>query len=57
MTVRDWLQELVSDAEDPGEDGTRILHECRHCGVAVDADAESCPVCGTTEIARYVLRK
>lgn len=46
MTVRDWLQVLLTDAEDPIDDGTRILHECRHCGVAVDADADSCPAVG-----------
>ncbi len=34
-----------------GESAT--LYECRDCGVKVSPDASECPVCGSTEIARY----
>jgi predicted Zn-ribbon and HTH transcriptional regulator len=30
-----------------------LVVECRQCGSKVDPDAESCPVCESTEIARY----
>lgn len=29
------------------------IYECRHCGVSVTREADACPTCGTTEIARY----
>jgi len=33
--------------------GTEVVHECRECGTAVDADAARCPSCGAAAIARY----
>ena len=30
-----------------------LVMECRQCGSNVDPNAESCPVCDSTEIAQY----
>lgn len=57
MTLRNYLRDLVTEAADPSTDGTWVLHECRHCGVAVEPEDDTCPVCQSSEIARYVLRK
>ncbi|SEW10599.1 hypothetical protein [Halobacterium jilantaiense] len=34
---------------------TTTVVECRHCGTPLQADAESCQECGSSEIARYEL--
>ena len=36
-----------------GQSDSELVVECRQCGSKVDPDAESCPVCHSTEIARY----
>lgn len=35
--------------------GSETLHECRHCGTAVEADVEACPACLHDGIAVYRL--
>jgi len=29
------------------------VSECRRCGTSVDSGADTCPECGSDEIARY----
>ena len=36
-----------------GQSDRELVVECRQCGSNVDPSAESCPVCDSTEIARY----
>jgi hypothetical protein len=36
-----------------GQSDRELVVECRQCGSNVDPEAESCPVCNSTEIARY----
>ena len=36
-----------------GQSDRELVGECRQCGSNVDPDAKSCPVCDSTEIARY----
>jgi predicted Zn-ribbon and HTH transcriptional regulator len=36
-----------------GQSGRELIVECRQCGSNVDPDADSCPVCDSTEIAQY----
>lgn len=36
-----------------GQSGRELVVECRQCGSNVGPGAESCPVCDSTEIARY----
>jgi uncharacterized OB-fold protein len=36
-----------------GQSNRELVVECRQCGSNVDPGAESCPVCSSTEIARY----
>jgi rubrerythrin len=31
------------------------FHECRQCGTTVDADTDTCPECGSTDIVCYEL--
>jgi len=38
------------------DDGPTIVHECRCCGEPLDADADSCPECGSTESNRFEIR-
>jgi len=38
-----------------GADEQTRVHECRHCGCAVDAETDACPDCGREEIAQYDL--
>ena len=36
-----------------GQSDPELVVECRQCGSNVDSGAEACPVCDSTEIARY----
>jgi len=35
--------------------GTEQLFECRQCGTSLDKGEESCPECGSSELAEYQL--
>lgn len=39
----------------PTDNGDLVLHECRHCGTMVETAATPCPVCGSQEIATYLI--
>ncbi|EJN57295.1 hypothetical protein HSB1_42580 [Halogranum salarium B-1] len=30
-----------------------VIHECRYCGTTLDSTDDSCPVCGSTDVATY----
>jgi rubrerythrin len=32
---------------------TSTLYECRHCGMTLSEDAETCPICGGEDVAYY----
>ena len=34
---------------------TRELFECRQCGTSVEEEKDSCPECGSSELAEYQL--
>lgn len=34
-------------------DRSVVIHECRACGTTVDQESETCPACGSEEIAVY----
>lgn len=40
---------LVKRLFDPDE----TVYECRNCGITVDNETDTCPNCGTDEIAQY----
>lgn len=44
---RFWSRVLLGTA------GRTVVFECCRCGTPVDGDAEPCPQCGSSEIARY----
>ncbi|AKH98653.1 MULTISPECIES: zinc ribbon domain-containing protein [Halobacteriaceae] len=46
-TIVDGLKQLVGRGRDT------VMYECRHCGTTVDHDADRCPRCDATAIARY----
>lgn len=41
----------VADRTRPAQD----FFECRHCGTTVDGPGDTCPTCGSEEIACYQL--
>jgi len=45
--IRTWISDRLL------ADRSERIHECRHCGAAVDADCEWCPTCGHGGIATY----
>ncbi len=49
MTLVTRLRSALSDANDDR------FSECRDCGTTIDPLDEACPVCESTEIARYEL--
>ncbi len=42
-----WSRVLLGTA------GRTVVLECRRCGTPVDGTTETCPQCGSSEIARY----
>lgn len=32
-----------------------VVLECRHCGTTLESTTETCPVCGSDAVARYVI--
>ena len=46
-----WLRARVPGVDDTGQ----RIHECRHCGESVDGKTQSCPTCGRSGIATYVV--
>ncbi|MBX0348921.1 MULTISPECIES: hypothetical protein [Haloarcula] len=49
------LKQAVGRGTPSQRASTGAFHECRQCGTTVDDDADGCPACGSTEIARYDL--
>ncbi|WP_336001085.1 hypothetical protein [Halorientalis halophila] len=38
-----------------GQGQKRLFCECRHCGSRIDDPTTNCPLCGSSEVARYDL--
>lgn len=32
-----------------------VVHECRHCGTTLESPSDTCDVCGSEDVARYVI--
>lgn len=47
MTLLARVRELLE--EDP-------IYECRRCGTTLESELDECPICGTSDVARYDLR-
>lgn len=48
MSLVDSIQRWLAGEKD-------VVYECRDCGQMFDSDEQSCPVCGSDEIAEYDL--
>jgi len=47
MGVRSLVTRLLTDG------GSTVVVECRHCGYETGPDADTCPECGSDELASY----
>jgi rubrerythrin len=36
-------------------DPAHVVHECRHCGTTLESATDTCPVCDSSAVARYVI--
>jgi uncharacterized OB-fold protein len=51
MGVRSLVTRLLTDG------GSTVVIECRHCGYEAKPDADTCPECGSDELATYELTR